>query len=141
MTGFLLDTNIPSELTRNVPSAKITEWFDSHDDATLHLSVITIGELRRGCTIHPDPQRRIRLTEWLEGSVIPMFGDRIHPITRAIADRWGVLDGQQKVLGKQVGMADGLIAATALELDLVVLTRNVDHFERLGVPLINPWSA
>ena len=140
MTGLLVDTNVPSELTRSLPSPLIADWFHAQDDSTLHLSVITVGELRRGCTTHPDPVRRERLTAWLDGVLVPLFADRIHPVTQAVADRWGLIDGARRLAGRPLGVADGLIAATALEHQLTLVTRNVKDFEGLGLTLINPWD-
>ena len=93
MSGFLLDTNIPSEIIRSRPEPRVNAWFLSHNEATFHLSVVTIGELRKGLTILPDSKRRSQPQEWLENRVLPLFTGRILPVTQAIADRWEYLAG------------------------------------------------
>lgn len=139
MRGFLLDTNIPSELTRPNPQRSVADWLDDADDERLFLSVISLGEILKGITILPTSKRRTQLEEWLEGTLRPWFGDRILPVNETVAERWGVLSGQCKVKGRPLKVADGLIAATALTNDLALVTRNVSDFEGLGVKIINPW--
>ncbi len=141
MSSFLLDTNIPSEIIRTQADARVNAWVLGQDEGALYLSVITVGELRKGLTILPMSKRRSRLQDWLENDLLPLFKGRILPVTQAIADRWGALSGARQVAGRPLGMADGLIAATALEHSLVVVTRNVRDYEDLGVSLLNPWEA
>lgn len=140
MSGFLLDTNIPSETVRLRPEGRVTEWIARQANDTLFLSVVTIGELRRGFITAPDPQRRARLERWLETDVLLWFDGRILPVTKEIADRWGVIDGTCQLRGTPANTADGMIAATALEHGLTVVTRNVKDFSLFGVPLFNPWE-
>jgi predicted nucleic acid-binding protein len=141
MSGFLLDTNIPSEMIRTRPDPRVDAWVSAQEDAVLHLSVITIGELRKGITVLPKGKRRSRLQDWLEGEVLPLFTGRILPVTQAIADRWGVLSAQRQVAGRPLSMADGILAATALEHGLTMVTRNVRDYEGLGVEILSPWDA
>jgi predicted nucleic acid-binding protein len=140
MSGFLLDTNIPSEGIRTRPDPRVNAWVRAQDDAALHLSAITIGELRKGLTILPESKRRSQLQDWLENDLILLFTGRILPVTQAIADRWGVLSGQRQIAGRPLSMADGLIAATALEHGLVLVTRNVRDYRDLAVTIRNPWE-
>ena len=140
MSGFLLDTNIPSEGIRTRPDPRVNAWVRAQDDAALHLSAITIGELRKGLTILPESKRRSQLQDWLENDLIPLFTGRILPVTQAIADRWGVLSGQRQIAGRPLSVADGLIAATALEHGLVLVTRNVRDYRDLAVTIRNPWE-
>lgn len=141
MSDFLLDTNVPSEMIRARPDPRVDAWVAAREDVVLYLSVITIGELRKGLTVLPEGKRRSRLQDWLEGEIIPLFTGRILPVTQAIADRWGVLSGQRQTAGRLLSMADGILAATALEHDLTMVTRNVRDFEGLGVAILNPWDA
>ncbi|HMD85664.1 MAG TPA: type II toxin-antitoxin system VapC family toxin [Terriglobia bacterium] len=141
MTGFLLDTNIPSELTKPMPEPRVTAWVDAQDNASLYLSVVSVGELRRGFTALPQSKRRAQLEEWFEQYLLPLFAGRILPITQSIGNRWGVLRGECQLRGTPLNMADGMIAATALEHDLTLVTRNVKDFAGLGVVLLNPWDA
>jgi toxin FitB len=141
MSGFLLDTNIPSETVRLRPEPRVTEWIAKQANETLFISVVSIGELRRGFITAPDPQRRVRLERWLENDVLMWFDGRILPVTKEIADRWGVIDGTCLLRGTPANTADGLIAATALDHGLTVVTRNVKDFAIFGVSVFNPWDA
>ena len=140
MTGFLLDTNIPSEVIRSQPDARVMDWVESQDDASLYLSAVTSGELRKGLCLLPVSKRRFRLQSWLDDELVPDFEERVLPVTLSIADRWGALSAQRQLSGRPLSMSDGLIAATAIEHGLAVVTRNVKDFERLGVTVINPWD-
>jgi predicted nucleic acid-binding protein len=139
--GFLLDTNVPSELTRSLPDVRVRRWVDAQDNASLYLSAVTVGELRRGFTILPLGKRRTQLELWFEQYLLPLFADRILPVTKSVGNRWGVLGGECQLRGTPLNTADGMIAATALEHDLTVVTRNVKDFAGLGVTLLNPWDA
>ncbi len=141
MSGFLLDTNIPSELIRSRPDSRVEKWVYAQDEQSLYLSVVSIGELRRGLVILPASKRRSELERWFENDLLPRFEGRILPVTRSIADRWGVLDGQCQLKGTPLNMADGMIAATAVEHGLTVVTRNIRDYAGLGVEALNPWDV
>ena len=140
MSGFLLDTNVPSELIRARPDPNVERWVYAQNEPSLYPSVVSIGELRRGLAVLPISKRRTELTLWLDGDLLPRFHHRILPITQSIADRWGILDGQCQLRGTPLNTADGMIAATTLEHGLTVVTRNVRDFAGLGVEVINPWN-
>ena len=140
MKGFLLDTNIPSEMTRPFPQLSVTQWLDNADDELLFFSVISLGEILKGITVLPASKRRLGLQQWLDETLRPWFSGRILPVNEPIAERWGILAGQCKLRGRLLKVADGFIAATSLEHDLTVVTRNVRDFEGLGVDLFNPWN-
>jgi tRNA(fMet)-specific endonuclease VapC len=142
MSGFLLDTNIPSEMLRPRPNANVVAWVKQQLNETLFVSVVTMGELRRGVTLLAEQSpRRAELERMIHEKVPSWFQDRILPVTRTIAERWGVLDGERQLAGRPMNIADGMIAATALEHDLVVVTRNVKDFAGLGVTVFSPWDA
>ncbi|MFZ0962922.1 MAG: type II toxin-antitoxin system VapC family toxin [Terriglobia bacterium] len=141
MSEFLLDTNIPSELTKPLPEPRVTAWVDTQDNASLYLSAVSVGELRRGFTVLPPGKRRAQLEQWFEQYLLPLFSGRILPVTQSVGNRWGVLGGECQLRGTHLSMADGMIAATALEHDLTLVTRNVKDFAGLGVTLLNPWDA
>ena len=141
MSGFLLDTNIPPELTKPTPDVRVTGWVGAQDNASLYLSVVSVGELRRGFTLLPRSKRRTRLEQWFEQYLLPLFAGRILPVTQSIGDRWVVLGGECQLKGTPLNTADGMIAATALEHDLAIVTRNVKDFAGLGVAVFNPWDA
>lgn len=141
MTGFLLDTNIPSELTRPKSDPQVENWLDNADDDHLFFSVVSLGEIFKGITILPESKRRKQLEQWLDETLRPWFEGRVLPVSEAIAERWGILAGQCQLKGRVLKVADGLIAATALEHDLTVVTRNERDFSDLGVGVLNPWLA
>ena len=141
MSGFLLETNIPSELIRARPDPRVGSWVYAQDEQSLYLSAVSIGELRRGFVILPSSKRRAELEQWFENDLVPRFRGRILPVTHSIADRWGVLDGECQLRGTPLNTADGMIAATALEHDLTIVTWNVKDFAGLGLMVFNPWDA
>ena len=141
MSGFLLDTNIPSELTRSRPEPRVTAWLQATGDNEFYVSVITLGEIRKGFTVVRERSRRLQLERWLEEELHPWFAGRILPVDEAVAERRGTLDGERQLRGAPLNTADGLIAATALEHGLTMVTRNVKDFAGLGVAILNPWEA
>ena len=138
--GFLLDTNVISEQARPRPEPRVERWLDQQAQDSLFLSAITVGEIRRGIDLLPFSKRRTRIAHWLQENLMFAFAGRILPASQIVADRWGVLTAARQLAGFPLGLADGLIAATALEHDLVLVTRNAKHFVDLGVPLLNPWQ-
>lgn len=91
MTGFLLDTNIPSELTRPKSDPQVENWLDNADDDQLFFSVVSLGEIFKGITILPESKRRQQLQQWVDETLRPWFKGRVLPVTEAIAERWGIL--------------------------------------------------
>lgn len=140
MSGFLLDTNIPSEFRNPQPEPRVVQWVDSVAEDSVFISVVTLGEIRKGCELLDAGKRRKELEQWLEVEVREWFAGRILPVTDAIAERWGRLEAQRQRLGLPLNTADGQIAATALEHGLTLVTRNVNDFRDLGVVVFNPWS-
>jgi predicted nucleic acid-binding protein len=141
MTGFLLDTNVPSELTRPKPEPEVIQWLDDADDLRLFLSVVSLGEIFKGITVLPEGKRRQQLQQWVDETLRPWFDGRILPVSESVAERWGVLAGQCQLTGRPLNVADGLIAATALEHGLTVVTRNVKDFSNLGVSVLDLWRG
>ena len=139
MIGFLLDTNVPSELTEPKSDKRVEQWLEEADDDQLFLSVITMGELLKGITILPESKRRRDLQDWVDGKLRKWFDGRILPVSDRIAERWGILSGECQLLGTPLNTTDGLIAATALEHGLIVVTRNTSDFALAGVKIVNPW--
>src|ERR1700737_2806534 len=104
MSGFLLDTNCISELFRPKPEVRVLEWMEAADEALLYLSVLTVGEIRKGLAGLTQGKRRTRLETWLEVELQARFSRRIVPIDAAIADRWGLLAAEGKRKGKALSI-------------------------------------
>jgi predicted nucleic acid-binding protein len=140
VNGYLLDTNVPSEFSRDRPEPRVVEWLKAQPATMLYLSAVTIGEIRKGLVVLPQGRRRTELEAWFHTDLLIWFRNRILPVTDSIADRWGVLEGQCQLKGTPLNTVDGMIAATALGHDLTLVTRNVKDFSGLGVVLLNPWD-
>ena len=141
MSGFLLDTNCISEVVRKKPDPLVLHWLDAADESILYLSVLTLGEIRKGVAGLPQSRRQTLLETWLELDLKSRFSGRILPIDRFIADRWGLLSAEAKRRGKSLSAIDGLLAATALHHNLTIISRNVDDFSGTQVPILNPWAV
>jgi toxin FitB len=131
---YLVDTNVVSEARRG--AAEAVGWLRSVDPLAVHLSVITLGEIMRGVALKQksDPQTASRLAQWLQ-TLRRDHADRILPVTDAIAVEWGRIAAL-----RPRGDADGLIAATAIVHDLIVVTRNVGDFDDTRASVLNPWD-
>lgn len=135
--SFLLDTNVVSELRKPRPARAVLRWFEATDGTELFLSVLVLGEIRQGVEQkrRRDPKAAKSLDAWLD-TLHRTFADRVLPITPAIADRWGRLD-----VPDPVPTIDGLLAATALEHSMTLVTRNTVDVERTGVVWLDPFSG
>jgi predicted nucleic acid-binding protein len=138
---FLIDTNVVSEFVKSEPSLHVKRWFEAADPESLFASVIPFGEIRLGIEDLPTGKRRAALEQWLEEGVPEWFQANLLPVTKTIADRWGQMTIQAKRKGVTISTADGLIAATAIEHGLTLVTRNVKDFGGIEVPIFNPWEA
>ncbi len=112
-------------------------WFEERPAAALYLSVLTLGELRKGIETIADTERRHRLSDWLETELPTFFTGRIPPIDAKTADRWGRLIAQA---GRPLPAIDSLLAATALTHNLTLVTRNLRDFAFKSLMLIDPWQ-
>ncbi len=135
--SYLIDTNVLSELRRKKPEPNVTQWFARRPAGTLYLSVLTLGEIRKGIEALPDSSRRLASLDWLETELPAFFSGRILPIDLAVADRWGRLVAQA---GRPLPAIDSLLAATASQHGLTFVTRNLRDVQGLGVQVINPWD-
>jgi toxin FitB len=139
VNGYLLDTNVISELVKSRPNPDVIAWIASTEESSFHLSVLTWGEIRKGIASLEDRTRRELLEKWLNRELAIRFAGRILPIDRAVADRWGQLMGAEQARKQPLPVIDGLLAATALHFDLVLVTRDTKHLETHNVPHLNPW--
>jgi toxin FitB len=141
MSGFLLDTNVLSEFNRRgAPDPLVKKWLEVADPGSLYASVLTLAEIRFGIELLPPGRRRTQLEKWLARDLPEWFGDRVLPVDRAIADRWGVLRAQAQMKGRPLSVVDGLLAATALQNGLSMVSRNVSDFAGVDLTVVNPWE-
>lgn len=141
MNGYLLDTNVISELVKSRPDSSVIRWVEDNDEDFFHLSVLTWGEIRKGIASLSDSTRRRLLQTWLDKQLAARFAGRILPIDFDVAERWGALTGTDVARKQPLPIIDGLLAATALRFDLVLVTRDTRHLEVHNVPHLNPWLS
>ena len=137
--SWLLDTCVVSELIRPRPTASVVEWVQERDEDDLFLSVLTIGEIEKGIAGLADSTKRRALEKWARIDLADRFRERLLVIDSRIAARWGMVAGTSEVHGRPLPVVDALIAATSLQHDLTVVTRNTVHLERCGARCLNPW--
>jgi predicted nucleic acid-binding protein len=137
--SYLLDTCAISEFTKRQPEPKMVQWLASADELSLYLSVITVGEIRKGIARLPDSQRKQALAHWLEVDLVQRFSERLLPLDANTLFVWGNLAARLEQNGLVMPAVDALIAATALQHDLTLVTRNQSDFEHSGVEIFNPW--
>jgi predicted nucleic acid-binding protein len=140
VSGFLLDTNVISELIKPNAAPKVTTWVDTTDEELLFLSVLTLGEIRKGVMLLPRSARRTTLEAWLSKDLPSRFYGRILNVDAEVADRWGHLSGLTSSRGANVALIDGLLAASAIQHNLTLVTRNTKDVAATGVSLFNPWK-
>lgn len=140
MSGYLLDTNVVSELIRVRPESKVVSWFQATNEELLHLSVLTIGEIRKGINSLPPSNKRALLESWLANDLVLRFAGRILEVNLDIAERWGLISARAKTAGTPLAVIDGLMAATALHHNLTLVTRNTKDVRMAGINVLNPWQ-
>jgi predicted nucleic acid-binding protein len=138
--NYLLDTCILSEFTRRQPDEKVIRWVDHIDEEKLFISVITIGEIQRGIERLPESHRKTELLVWMNDGVIERFDQRIVPLDTQTLLLWGSLTARMENAGHPMSIMDSLIAATALQNNLIIATRNIGDFIPGGLQVINPWE-
>ncbi|MGE8106940.1 type II toxin-antitoxin system VapC family toxin [Allorhizobium sp. NPDC080224] len=138
---ILLDTNVISEPWKPAPSADVVAWLDAQAIETLFISAISVAELRFGIASMSVGRRQSILRTRFEDEVLPHFVERVMPITLSTSRFYSELMAGARLSGKAIGMADGLIAATAAERGLVVATRDTSPFKAAGLKVINPWNG
>ena len=137
---ILLDTCVVSELRHPQGDPRVRAAVAEQLDDDLFVSVLTVGEIRKGVSLLVESRRRRELESWLTG-LVQHFSDRIVPIDDQVATLWGELCAAAQANGRSIPAIDGLIAATALCYGMSLMTRNVDDFAGTGVRLINPWAS
>ena len=141
MTGWLLDTNVLSELRRPKPDAKVVQFISSQPLDLLYVSVVTFAEIRFGIELVKEAARRMELNEWLEHKLRPMFEDRVLEISEDIMLKWRLLVEEGRKSGHTFAQPDLIIAATALHHGITVVSRDTSEYEMANVPVLNPWTT
>jgi predicted nucleic acid-binding protein len=136
---YLLDTNVVSELVAKQPNPGVVGWVDSIDPETAYLSVITIGEIRKGVEKLADSRRKNTLRAWLSDDLLVRFDGRILTLDVDTMLTWGSLMAALERAGRPLPAVDSLVAALALHHSCSLVTRNEHDFQGAGIPLINPW--
>lgn len=126
-----------SELKRKTPNPKVVEWLETKPPSTLYISVLTLGEIRKGIECVKDEFKRQNLSDWLEAALPQYFIGRILPVSAITADYWGKLVAKAN---RPLPAIDSLLAATAIEHNLTLVTRNKKDFISLAVPVFCPWD-
>ena len=134
---YLIDTNALSELKKRQPHPAVVQWFADRSAEALCLSVLTLGEFCKGIEAMTPGARKTRFLYWLKNDIPTYFGGRILPVDRRIAKRWGHLCA---TAGRPLPIIDSLLAATALEHGLTLVTRNLSDFDLPDLRVINPWQ-
>lgn len=139
MTGWLLDTNIISELRKPRPEPKVMALIGGQPLDRMFLSAVTLAEIRFGIELVQEVGKRVELQDWLTLKVRPMFAQRVLPVSEAVMLKWRLLVEEGRKNGHAFSRPDLIIAATALHHGLTLVTRDVNDYEKTLVPLINPW--
>jgi predicted nucleic acid-binding protein len=141
VTGFLLDTNVISELRKPRPNAAVVAFVAAQPEEALFISEVTFAEIRFGIEQLDDPERRASITAWLDHTLRPLFDGRTLSISEDIVLRWRLQLENGRRRGHVFGQLDLFIAATSAENDLIVVSRDTSHFIAAGVPILDPWEA
>lgn len=136
---FLLETNVISEPKQKKPNKKVLEWLDTQDESKIYLSVVIIGEIRKGITRLESGRKKTELETWLE-KLRNRFARRLLPLSEKTFLVWGKMCGEFENKGIARPALDSLLEATALEHDLILVTRNVKNFQHSQVTILNPWE-
>ena len=138
--NYLLDTCVLSEFTRRKPERRVIDWLNSIEEEKLTISVITVGEIQRGIERLPDSHRKTELSVWMNNGLLERFAGRMIPIDAPTMYLWGSLTARLEAAGQPVGVMDSLIMASALQNNLIIVTRIVRDFLPAEVQVINLWN-
>jgi len=140
LTGWLLDTNILSELRRPKPERKVLTFVTAQPLELLYVSAVTFAEIRFGIELVADAGRRAELNDWLAHRVRPMFEQRVLAVSEDIMFKWRLLVEDGRKAGYTFSQPDLIIAATALHQGLTVVSRDVSDYQKARAPVLNPWT-
>jgi predicted nucleic acid-binding protein len=141
VTGWLLDTNVLSEIRRKRPHRKVVTFVGKQRLELLYVSTVTLAEIRFGIELVTDANRRAELNSWLTHKVRPLFDQRVLDVTEDVVFKWRLLVEEGRKSGHTYPQPDLFIAATALHHGLTVVSRDTREYERAGVAVFNPWES
>ena len=139
-SGFLLDTNVVSEMRKRRPEQRAMDWVASRNIEELYISATVLGELVQGAAGTRNRPEGRRIERWIDETIAALFGNRVLPFDREAARIWGEIMGRGARAGRSPSALDAQIAAVAILHGLTVATRNTRDFEEFGVPLLDPWA-
>ena len=139
MTGWLLDTNVLSELRRPKPERKVLEFVGGQPLDLLYVSAVTLAEIRFGIELVADAGRRAELNDWLAHKVRPMFEQRVLSVSEDVMLKWRLLVEDGRKIGHTFSQPDLVVSATAAHHGLTVVSRDVSDYQKARVPVLNPW--
>lgn len=140
MSGWLLDTNVISELRRHRPATRVVAFVAAQPLEQIFVSTVTFAEIRYGIEMVDDPIRRAELNDWLTNKVRPMFEQRVLGVSEDVMFKWRLLVEDGRKAGYTFSQPDLIIAATALHHGLTVVTRDTTDYSHARVPVLNPWT-
>lgn len=136
---YLLDTCVISELIKKDPDQQVVKWVSETPENNLFISVLTIGEIHKGIEKLPESKKKEKQHKWVNDDLKERFRNKILSLDLQTATTWGKIQAQSELAGKALPAIDGIIAATGISNDLIVVTRNTSDMEASGVTLFNPW--
>jgi hypothetical protein len=139
--NYLLDTNVLAEWVKPHPNVGVVRWLDEVDEDRVHISVITLAEIRHGIARMPAGARRRRLDDWLTNDLSARFQERVLSVGPAIADRWGRIVASCSKSGRPISAMDAFVAATAQHHGMELVTRNGSDFAAVDIELLDPWAG
>ena len=140
MKGWLLDTNILSELRKPKPEPKVVAFVEAQPLDSLYVSAVTFAEIRFGIELVADVHKRAALSDWLNLQLRPMFENRVLPVSEDVMFKWRLLVEEGRKAGHTFSQPDLIIAATALHHGLTIVSRDTGGYDRTGTLLVNPWK-
>ena len=140
MKGWLLDTNILSELRKPKPEPKVVAFVEAQPLDSLYVSAVTFAEIRFGIELVADVHKRAALSDWLNLQLRPMFENRVLPVSEDAMFKWRLLVEEGRKAGHTFSQPDLIIAATALHHGLTIVSRDTGGYDRTGTLLVNPWK-
>lgn len=141
MTGWLLDTNVLSEIRRKRPHRKVVAFVGEQRLELLYVSTVTLAEIRFGIELVSDANRRAELNAWLTHKVRPLFDQRVLDVSEDVVFKWRLLVEEGRKSGHTYSQPDLFIAATALHHGLTLVSRDTREYQRAGAAVLNPWES